>query len=182
MLIRLLETEIEREQMYRLVHDEYFKAGYIESREDGRFVHYQGILDRIPQTDVFLAYNDEDELIGTNSLTRDSDNGIHTRLDFPLQTMRERGTGKNLASSWRIVARSDSGFSVVSNLIKATVRRAVAIGVETCLFTFHPRHYCQYQRGLNLELIGFNEHTDGLRNAPAVLMRIVKKDIPERWL
>lgn len=183
MNIRLLETELEREAMYRMVHDEYVKAGYIDQQPDGRFVHYDGLFDRIPQTDIFLAYDDTGDLVGTNSLTRDNDIGIHTAIDFPKETMRERLTDRNLASSWRIVTKADcrSGGGVVSALIKATVQRADNLGVETCLFTFNPRHMCRYHIALNMEMIGFAEHVEGLHNAPAVLMRVYTREIPARW-
>jgi hypothetical protein len=184
LIIRELYTDDEREQMYRLVHDEYVGAGYIDPRPDKRFVHYKGLWDNISQTVTHLAYDDIGDLIGTNSLTRDSDTGIHTGIDFPKETMRERLTGKSLASSWRIVTRSDQRNSagLICALIRATIQTMVTRGVETSLFTFNPKHMCRYHLALNMEMIGFNESTQGLHGAPAVLMRAYTKDYPERWL
>ncbi len=182
MWIRLLETDAEREQVFRLVHDEYVREGYIQPQSDSRFVHHCGLWDRIPFTDVFIAHDDNGDLIGTNSLTRDNEYGIHTLVDFPKETMRERLTGKVLASSWRIVTRNDckAASGLVSALIRATVQRAKAIGVETCLFTFNPKHMCRYHIALNMEMIGFSEVTEGI-HAPSVLMRVATKDVPDRW-
>jgi len=183
MIIALLETDEQRQQMYRLVHDEYVRAGYICPRDDRKFIHHDGLWDRLPQTDVFLAYDDNGELIGTNSITRDNDFGIHTSVDFPAETMSERFTGKNLASSWRIVTREDCRKSsgTVAALIRASVQRCADMGIETVLFTFNPKHMCRYHIALNMEMIGFSKTTEGLRHAPSVLMRVYMKDIPARW-
>lgn len=181
MLVKLLETDEEREDVYKLVYKEYLKAGYITPREDERFVHYAGLLDKIPQTDVFVVY-DSDKLVGTNSLTRDSENGMHVCADFPLQVMRERNTGKSLVASWRIVVDSSHrDKDTVRQLIRACLYRGVALGVETWLYSFHPKHALAYMRFLNAEVIGFSESTDGLHNAPALLLRGYTKDIPKWW-
>jgi hypothetical protein len=67
-------------------------------------------------------------------------------------------------------------------LIKATVQFWIRAGIETCVFTFNPRHERIYRRLLNLKTLARSESTGGLSNAPAVFMRWDVEHCPERWL
>lgn len=181
MEIKLVKTKEELHEVYKLTYQEFLKKGYIDENEDKEFIHFHGILDNIPQTSVFIALEDN-KVVGTNSITMDSENGIHTMVDFPKTTMRERLTGKVLASSWRIVVDHNYKHTlVIKKLIKATIDLGLSKGTETCLFTFNPKHAFIYQKLLNAEIVEFTESTIGFHNAPAVLMRLDTKNIPSWW-
>ena len=71
---------------------------------------------------------------------------------------------------------------VVMTLIQETLKSELEAGVATCLFTFNPRHENIYRKLLNMRTVARRENTQGLSNAPAVLMRLDREAVPERWL
>ena len=89
-----------------------------------------------------------------------------------------------LAAVWRIVTcpRCRGDRRVVMALIRETVKRVVGAGIETCVFTFNPRHEAVYMRLLNMVSVARKEAIAGLANAPAVLMRWDLERCPPRWL
>lgn len=184
MIIKLLENDNERQKMYGLVYDEYIKQGYILPNESSKFEHYQGIFDRNPNTDVFLVYENND-ITGTISFTRDSwTHSIPSVIDFPKETDEQRLLTSNLANTWRLVTKEEyrSNLSFITILLKEIIKRAIVLGVECTLASINPKHVGCYINLLNMEMIGFTKKSEGLQNAPSVLMRSFTRDIPQRWL
>jgi len=181
--IHPVRTSRELDDVHRLVYEVYLRQGYCAPDRSGRLTHYPH-LDAAPETTVLAAYEGS-RLLGTNSLTLDGPAGLHTDVDFPKECARIRAEGRRLAASWRIVTRPECRDSkrVVCALIQATVDLGfVRRGVQTCLFTFNPRHERVYRRLLNMRTLARRETTTGLLNAPAVLMRLDRESCPERWL
>lgn len=180
--IRLVETPWEMEAVYRLTHDAYVERGYCDVQPDGRLVHYPH-LDGIPQTKVLVALAGG-EIVGTNSLTLDGPAGLHMDDDFKAECDAVRAEGRTLAASWRIVTSSTcrSERTVVMGLIQRTVDLMLAQKIQTSVFTFNPRHERVYQRLLNMTTVARKDSIGGLKNAPAVFMRLDMERIPVRWL
>jgi hypothetical protein len=181
-LVRPVNGMAELEEVYRLTHDAYAEQGYCSVQPDLRLVHYPH-LDRIPETTVLVAIVDG-LVAGTNSWTFDGPRGLHADSDFNTECNGLRCEGRRLASAWRLATRNiyRGNRKVIMALIQETVRSAVSAGVETCVFTFNPRHEEVYRRLLNMKTIARSDETRGLRNAPAVLMRLDLEAVPERWL
>jgi hypothetical protein len=182
MEIRNAETAEELKEVHRLTHDAYVEQGYCAPRADGLLLHYSH-LERIPETTVFVA-KDAGRIVGSNSLTLDGPCGLHVDQDFKTACDLIRAEGRPLAASWRIVVSSDyrAARTVVFGLIAATVRAAVRRRIETCVFTFNPRHESVYRKILNMTTVAHAEETRGLKNAPAVFMRCDFERLPARWL
>ncbi len=181
-IIRPILGEHELDRVYQLTYDAYVERGYCEEHPSRRLIHYPH-LDRIPETTVLVAVVDG-KIVGTNSWTLDGPNGLHVDKDFHAETRVVRSEGRRLAASWRIATSScfRAERKVVMALIQQTCQGIVAANVDTSIFTFNPRHERIYQRLLNMKTIATSAGTNGLRNAPAVLMRLDLKDLPERWL
>lgn len=181
-VVRPIRGDDELDSVYRITHDAYVERGYCQAQPDGRLIHYPH-LDRLPETTIFIALQN-DEIVGTTSMTIDSPAGLHIDSDFKTECDAVRREGKKLAAGWRIATRSScrSERAVVMALIQETVTKLVEMNVQTSLYTFNPRHERIYQRLLNMRTIARNDGTHGLNNAPAVLMRVDTCDFPERWL
>ncbi len=181
-LVRAIRGTGELDLVYRLTHDSYVERGYVKPLCDGRLVHYPH-LDRIPETTILVAEVNE-AIVGTVSLTLDSDAGLHVDDDFKAECDRIRGEGRRLAASWRIATRKEcrNQLKVVMELIRQIVHEFVIQEIETCVFTFNPRHERIYKRLLNMETVAVRESTKGLENAPAVFMRFDMARCPEKWL
>ena len=70
---------------------------------------------------------------------------------------------------------------ILMALIKETAALATHQGVDTWLFTVNPRHESVYQRLLKMYTVSRKECTQGLTNAPAVLMRADREHLPGAW-
>ena len=180
--IRPVQNAMEMDQVYRLTHDAYVWRGYNQPQPDGRLVHYPH-LDNIPETTVLIAV-EHGRILGTNSITLDGPRGLSVDGDFKFDCDGIRKERRPLAASWRIATREDlrGETRVVMGLIQETVRWGISAGVLTCMFTFNPRHERIYKKLLNLETVARCEETKGLKNAPAVLMRLDLENCPQRWL
>jgi UDP:flavonoid glycosyltransferase YjiC (YdhE family) len=180
--VRTIQGPGELEAVYRVTHDSYVERDYCHPRPDGRLAHHPH-LDHVPETAVFVAVAGA-EIVGTSSVTLDGPLGLPMDDDFRAECDRIRAEGRRLAASWRLATRKAyrNQTRLVKALIKATTIRGIRMGVQTCLFTFNPRHERIYQRLLNLRTVARREGMTGLLNAPAVLMRGDTERFHECWL
>jgi hypothetical protein len=164
-----------------VTHDSYVERDYCHARPDGRLAHHPH-LDRIPETAVFVAVAGG-EIVGTSSQTFDGPLGLPMDEDFKAECDRIRAEGRRLAASWRLATRKAyrNQTRLVKALINATTIHGIQTGVQTCLFTFNPRHERIYRRLLNLRTVARREGMTGLLNAPAILMRWDAERCPECW-
>jgi hypothetical protein len=181
LFVRPISGDDELNEVYRLTHDAYVERGYCSPQPDGRLIHYPH-LDRIPQTTVAVALQGG-RIVGTVSWTLDGPAGLHVDHDFKAECDAIRRSGARIVAGWRIATRSDcrSERAVVMALIRESVRGHADLGATVSLFTFNPRHERIYQRILNMKTIGRSDSAQGLKNAPAVLMRLDRESIPARW-
>jgi len=159
------------ERVYRLTHDCYVSKGYALAQPDGMLVHYAD-FDFIEETSVFVAM-EHGKVLGSISITMDGPKGLTVDKDFKGMCDELRHEGRRLAAVWRLVVHHSNQASrrVVMALIKAVSTEAVSHGYDSCLFVVNPRHSFIYQRLLSMKAIAEKGNTDGLANAPAVLLR-----------
>ncbi|RZM18030.1 MAG: hypothetical protein EOO88_41775, partial [Pedobacter sp.] len=130
----------EYDEVFKLIHDAYVEANYIEPNTDGRFIHYPH-LNSIPQTTVLVAV-DNGVTVGTCSITIDSQSGLHTDEDFNNETEQVRKECRKLASSWRLATKIGyrSKIHIIRKLIQANIDYFAENNIETCLMTLVTRH------------------------------------------
>ncbi len=183
--VRKAATLEDLEAVWRLTHDVYVAEGYASPRPDGVLRHYPH-LDRIQETEVFIAEDEAGRLLGSNSATVDGPAGLHADDDFRdvIDDIREecRRDGKLLGCSWRIVTRPGcrESLPVIMQLISATLesgrRRA-----DVVLYTFNPKHEGFYGRMLALKTVAGPRDGHSVRGAPAILMRGEMTEMLARW-
>jgi hypothetical protein len=179
--VRRVRDEAEMEDVYRLTHDCFVASGYCTPKPDGRLIHHPH-LHGIPQTTVLVAVVN-DEIVGTNTWTLDGPAGLHVDRDFRQEVDAIRGEGRILACSYRIVTRVGyrNERSIVTGLIRETLNQFVAIGGQTAVFSFNPKHERVYQRLLNMATIARRTDCRDF-NTPLVLMRMDVEKVPEGWI
>jgi len=143
-------------------------------------IHYPQ-LDGIPETTVLVAVEDW-EIVGTVSLTIDSIHGLNTDSDYKTECNKIRMEGKQLAAAWRLVT-VDHDRRVLMGMVTAIIDLSYKLLLQTCLYTFNPRHESVYKRLLNMKTVAHNGSSiHGLTNAPSVLMRLDREDVPARFV
>jgi hypothetical protein len=181
--IRKAATNQELESVYRLTHDAYVEMKYAKPQPDGRLIHYPQ-LENIPETTVMIA-DSGSRVLGTLSITVDGPMGLNTDRDFPKHTREIRSQTNMLAACWRMVTCKDCRHkkSIIKDLLKESLKYIFRqLEIDTLLFTVNPSHERVYQLLFGCETIAHRTKSiDGLENAPAVLMRLDNKNVPERW-
>jgi len=165
----------EMEDVWRLAHDVYVQEGYCKPQPDGLLIHHPE-LDGIWETTVIIA-RERGRIIGTNSITIDSNRLLHIEEIFPKQVAFVREECKQqqvrLASSWRIVTspQSRSKTRLLLEIIWATFRIIHQVcGAEVALYTFHPKHVGFYTRVVGMTALAGPCDDPSVSGAPAVLM------------
>ncbi len=181
--IRIATNQQEMDKVYRLAHDAYVDMNYAKPQPDGKLIHYPE-LENIPETTVMIA-NSGSRLLGTLSITIDGPMGLNTDKDFPRLTRQIRSQTDKLASCWRMATCKEcrGKKSIVKDLLKESVCHIFKkLEIDTLLCTVNPCHERIYQLLFGFETIArHNSSLQGLENAPAVLMRLEHKNVPERW-
>lgn len=145
-------------EIYALAHDTAVESGLIAPQKSG-MLDLNPHLDGIKQTTVLIA-KCEGEIIGTNTLTLDGPNGIHTDTLFPAET-NELRKKHVLSSSWRIATHKKyrSDIRLISDLLKTSMKTGREMGITDCLFIVNLRHAQTYIKALNAEIVATKKIT-----------------------
>jgi hypothetical protein len=181
--IRIATSKQEMARVYRLTHDAYVDMNYAKPQSGGKLIHYPE-LENIPETTVMIASSGS-RLLGSLSITIDGPMGLNTDKDFPQLTRQIRSQTNKLASCWRMATCKEcrGKKSIVKDLLKASVCYIFQqLEIDTLLCIVNPCHERIYQLLFGFETIARQDSSlQGLENAPAVLMRLEHKNVPERW-
>jgi hypothetical protein len=155
------------EEVWHLVYVAYLRSGYITPREDEQFRSYPEI-EELEETTVLVAL-EENEVVGTVTVTLDSKLGLTTDINFPIETERIRLEGLPIACAWRLAAKEN--VTVAYGVNQALMAGALEIlRGNVLLLECHPRHVMYYMRRLKMRMEVGKKTTAGLLNAPSVLM------------
>jgi hypothetical protein len=163
--------------VWRLTHDAYVTCGYAMPNEQGILRHC-ATLDDCPETDIVLARDDNDELVGTISLTEDGPRGLHVDKVFKTWADQVRwecaDEKKRLGASWRIVTKPE--YRGTSSLLLKLICKTAELAFEkrnldVLLYTFHPKHEKWYSKRLGFTHVAGPLSDFTVHNMPAVLVR-----------
>lgn len=168
---RSIRNRDELMEVYRLTYKCYLQKGYCSENESKTLIHYPQ-FDELEETSIFVVQNENNQLVGTISTTRDNPHGLHVDVDFHEETDLIRRERTSMASSWRIAV--DEEYRHQAQVAKLLIDGSVAYWhtqqIETCLMSFHPRHERFYERYANCKLIGKSEWLKDIHSS-AILMR-----------
>lgn len=179
MKIQIAQTKKELNTVYRIVHDAYLSKGYIKAQPDGKFVHSPNI-DNNSNTTVFIAKEGQ-KTIGTCSCTLNQGNNTYIESSFKKECKAIRDEGKKVCEIWRVATRDNNVKAVVS-LFATIATYAIENDVDTCVIEVNPCHERIYNRLLGFTTVTRKEETNGLKNAPAVMMRLDKQDMRQAFV
>ena len=137
-----------------LVHETLVESNHITKRVDN-IINLYPHLNNINQTNVLIA-EINNKIIGTNSMTIDSEHGLHTDLFFKQETdYIRKSSDEKLGSSWRIATSKEyrGNIRLFLDLIQNSFFLAKEKGIETCLFVFDKKHEKLYKSLLDAETI-----------------------------
>jgi len=162
--IHLLKDYQLLDKIHLLTYQAYVESELITENVNKRaniFPH----LNEIKYTNIITAIKDNN-IIGTNSLTIDSEYGLHSDIHFKEETDRIRTSVTGLSgSSWRIATVSEyrKNIRLLLDLIQFTVNLAVEKEIHTCVYVFAKKHEEFYKKLIGAETVackkGFNTRT-----------------------
>lgn len=164
-------TDDELTEIKRLTHDEYLRRGLIRPQADRMFSLYQqfdGIKETIP-----LVAVDGDRIVGTMSITLDSERGLPGEDDYPVEIAAIRSIGIPLGAVWRLAVERgnyEHWHSAAQRLMYVGSQEMVDRGEPIMLHICHPRHATYYGKRLGFRQVAARYQTHGLTAAPSVLM------------
>lgn len=177
LIVKIAETDEERAAAFRLLHDEYVRAGLAVRNESGmRITPYH----RLPTTRVVIAI-EEGEVVGTLSLIQRSAKGVPAESLFDLSSLCATGALLEEVSSLTVKGSlRDAGThgDVMFRLFRFAIHDSVDRGVALWVATFHPRHRYLYEELLGFELFEARrvESYEFVNGAPAMGASVVVKD------
>jgi hypothetical protein len=170
-VVRPIQNLRELHQVYKLTHDNYVNLGYCDPHPSRMLIHYP-TFDHLPETTILVAL-DHGRIIGSVSVTRDGPSGFTIDQDFPGAISKIREEGKPCASVWRMVVEESmkTRRAVVIRLMSELFHRMIDSQISNVLFAVNPKHVDVYQRMLQMNVVEKKLNSEGLNNAPAVLLR-----------
>ncbi len=164
------QTLDEHRKAFALVHEEYLRAGYIQSPKPSRVLY--NIHNLLPSSDVLIIKSDEN-VISTLSLIRDVE-----RFGLPMDSIYSdelnelRGSGRRLAE---VCGLATSGKFRWRNFFMFTFREmywhALNSGASDICIMVNPKHVSFYETILLFEDLGPERFYPRL-GVPAVALRM----------
>ena len=176
MRLRIAETYSDMLSVWRFTHDVYVETGYAERHSNGLLRHYPH-LDCIPETTVFIIEDDDNRIIGTNTVTIDGPFGLHVEDEFKsyVDSIRKEIYHENkiLACSWRIVTAANhrSKIDILISLIGVTIYFCYLKRIDTVLFNFTLKHAKIYSKLIGLNIISEPKSHKSVNGTYGVLVR-----------
>lgn len=179
-IFKVANTLSELENAYRLVHDVFVTAGYIDPHPLGFRVKIHNAL---PETTTFIAKHHE-KIALTLTLFPDSLLGVPMDSAYKRDLDKLRDQGRTIAE----VGALASDFSVRNNGISMITNKIIInyatelLGIDDILITVHPRRRWIYESILLFEKIGKIKEYEDVKGNPAVALRLDLKTAPERYM
>lgn len=168
LVLKLAETEEELEACFRLLHDAYVEAGFMQPDESGLRVT---LYHALPTTSTLLAKMG-DRVVGTISLIRESALGFPLQKIFDIDAIRRSGGNIAEVSALAVDKRYQSrGGMILFPLMKFMYEYATKyFDTRHLVIAVNPRHIGLYESLLFFKRLRANpvEHYDFVNGAPAV--------------
>lgn len=160
------------EQAFRLVHDRYVEAGYMQALPSR---HRLSLFNALPATKVFVT-RDASRVIATLTLIQDSGLGLPMDGIYrdELDALRARGRRLAEVSAFAMEPKYRAqGVSIVMRLMRATYAFAASVArLDDLCIAVHPRHADFYRNALNFHAFGQLKPYETVNGAPAVALRL----------
>ncbi len=168
--IEIVKDEKRLTDAYKL-----FKEGLVNVGDISPDVNLQAVSNPVldyDQSTTVLAAWDVSEIIGTISLTIDSEKGLNTDHSFKIETDRVRSEEGRVASVWRMATKKPHNYGrrIVVDMIRKVCQIAVEQSVKVWLFTIATRFERVYARLISSKVIARGEVKFDNTSLPASLI------------
>ncbi|WP_374508859.1 hypothetical protein [Niveibacterium sp.] len=181
LVFKLAETREELEACFKLLHEAYVGAGFMQPDESGMRVT---LYHALPTTTTLLAKYD-DQVVGTISLIRESTLGFPLQRIFDIDSIRAEGGNIAEVSALAVHKRFRMrGGLVLFPLMKFMREYAVKyFDTRHLVIAVNPRHIPMYEGLLCFRRLKQNpvSHYDFVNGAPAVGAHLDLKKMPELY-
>jgi hypothetical protein len=168
LVFKLAESKDELLQAYRLLYNEYFRAGYTPARPDGMLFTRHHLH---PGTRVLVACYRE-RVVSTAAIVGDS-----REMGLPMDELYRgelavlRRQGRNVAEVCSLASdRSGLAPSLIRLFTRTLFLCSLHLNFDDVCVMVNPKHVPLYRRWCDLEILGFERHYSKV-NAPAVALR-----------
>jgi hypothetical protein len=173
--VKQAETQEELEAAYRLVHQSYVEAGYMDPHPSGLRVRAFEVL---PQTATFIAV-ENGEVIGTISLIVDSPLGLPMEESYREEVNALRAQGRKIAEvSSLAVAKGSRNLGIFVRLCKYMTLFAISVGVEDLCIAISPEHAPFFKEVYLFETMGEVRSYSSAKEDPVVALRLDLNTFP----
>lgn len=149
--VRRALTVEDLEQAYRLVHECFAAAGYIEPHPTGLRVRAFSVL---PDTALYIAVADG-KVVGTLSMIPDGPLGLPMEQAFETEIERLRYSGRRLVEvSDLAIDENYRNLRVLTELTRCAMAHALFIGAEDAVVAVSPSHSGFFEGILQFESLG----------------------------
>lgn len=167
--VKQAETREELEAAYRLVHQSYVDAGYMDPHPSGLRVR---AFEALPQTATFIAI-ENGEVIGTISLIVDSPLGLPMEESYSEELNALRAQGRRIAEvSSLAVSKGSRNLGIFVRLCKYMTLFAIHIGVEDLCIGISPEHAPFFKEVYLFETMGEVRSYSSTKEDPVVALRL----------
>ncbi|TWU39738.1 N-acyl amino acid synthase FeeM domain-containing protein [Novipirellula artificiosorum] len=179
--MKVTETATERAAAFRLVHQNYLRAGLTPDNAMQMRVMKHHLVDT---TDVMIAKQNRD-VVYTVTLVRDGLLGMPAESLFTEEIAAMRKEGLHLAEVSCVAGEygddnKKQGFEVLVRAIGLTIQVARRRGVDRLILAVHPRHAKVYRRLFGCEIITDVKQYEAVQGNPAVLCTHDFKQLDQR--
>ena len=167
---KLADTEAELEQAFRILHDNYVQQGFMSPRTCGLRVTPHFVL----PTTVTLVGKDQDKVIGTLSIIRDSVLGLPLEKVFDISEIKAKSQRYAEISALAITRgyRRSHGGQVFFPLLKLMYEFCIhSLDVQDLLIVIEPKTEDFYRALLHFERLPNTGIVDYM-GAPAIVMHL----------
>ena len=179
-VFKIANTLSELEDAYKLVHDVFVDAGYIDPHPLGLRLKIHNAL---PETTTFIAKFHE-KIALTLTLYPDSQLGVPMDSAYKRDIDKLRKQGRTVAEVGALASNAlirNHGISMIAN--KIIINYATEfLGIDDIIITVHPRRRWVYESILLFEKIGRIKEYEDVKGNPAVALRLNLNTARERYM
>lgn len=172
--VKIAEEKEELEAAYRLLHDVYVEAGYMQPHPAGIRL---SIYNALPHTITFVARENQ-KVVGTVTLIIDSPLGLPMEEIYPEEVAFLRENRPKLAEAGGLAFDRQSRYEkMFMYLNQILVAFAMFAGVTDILIAINPKHAAFYYDILLFKFLGPEKPYAKVNGAPAVAMYLNLQEV-----
>lgn len=183
--ISQVQTEQELREVWKLTHDEFLRSNYITEQEDGIFRYgdkWDLENDRICNHSVTIICKKDGILVGTISMTFDSELGLPVDTLYVDIINQYRDKNWKLGCVWRLIIRFKEDKECLKLLLSAIFNVAITNNLDFCFLEVNPKHVKFYTKLFKMKQCSEIKYQGKLSNSPPSVLLVWSKESKDHWI